>query len=335
MTDNKLLYVEPSPHVKHSDNSRTIMLDVIIAMIPAMLWGIYVFGLRALVMVAVSVASSVLFEYAYQRILKRPVTTRDLSAIVTGMLIGFNLPVTTPYWVPVAGSFFAIVIVKQLFGGIGKNVVNPALAARVFIFIAWPDLINTYVEPMSERFSLTFRTGDIVAGATPLGTMKTGGASGIPVLELFIGDMPGCIGEVSALLIIIGGIYLVARRVISLHIPLAFIGTVAVLTYLFPQTQSVQAFEFMAMQLFSGGLMLGAVFMATDYATSPVTSSGRIIYGIGCGAITVFIRFFGGYNEGVSFAILIMNLLVWYIDSFTRPKPFGYIKRKAEKGGAK
>ncbi len=331
MNSENLLSVAPSPHVKHSDNSRTIMLDVVIAMIPALIWAVYMFGLRVLSVLLISVASSVIFEFLFQKLLKRPVTVLDFSAVVTGMLIAFNLPVSVSLWVPVMGSFFAIVIVKQLFGGIGKNVVNPALAARVFLFTAWPNEINGYILPLSEKLDpVAVNAGDIVAGATPLASLKLGEAPDIGIFDLFIGNMPGCIGEVSALLLLIGGIYLLLRRVITWHIPIAFIGTVAALSYIFPQTQSVQAYEFMLMELFSGGLMLGAIFMATDYATSPVTSSGRIIYGIGCGVITVFIRYFGGYSEGVSFAILIMNLLVWYIDKWTRPKPFGYVKQKKE-----
>ena len=331
MSDKKLLSVASSPHVKHADNSRSIMLDVIIAMLPALVWAVYVFGWRVLSVTLISVASSMVFEFLYQKLLKKPITVLDFSSVVTGMLIAFNLPVSVALWVPVMGSFFAIIIVKQLFGGIGKNVVNPALAARVFLFTAWPSEINGYVKPLSEKLNaLSVSTGDIVAGATPLASLKVGESQDINILDLFIGNMPGCIGEVSAMLIIIGGIYLLLRRVITWHIPVSFIGTVALLTFIFPQVPNVQAYEFMLMELLSGGLMLGAVFMATDYATSPVTSSGRIIYGIGCGAITVFIRYFGGYSEGVSFAILIMNLLVWYIDKATRPKPFGYVPKKKE-----
>ena len=331
MNDQKLLSVAPSPHVKHSDNARTIMLDVVIAMIPALVWAVYMFGWRVLSVVLISVASSVIFEYLFQKLLKRPVTVLDFSAVVTGMLIAFNLPVSVALWVPVMGSFFAIVIVKQLFGGIGKNVVNPALAARVFLFTAWPGEINGYVEPLTDKLNaLSVNAGDIVAGATPLASLKLGKTPDVGIFDLFIGNMPGCIGEISAMLILIGGLYLLLRRVITWHIPVAYLGTVAVLSFIFPQTQSVQAYEFMLMELCSGGLMLGAIFMATDYATSPVTSSGRVIYGIGCGAITVFIRYFGGYSEGVSFAILIMNLLVWYIDKWTRPKPFGYTPKAKE-----
>lgn len=329
MTDNKMLSVASSPHIKHSDNTRTIMLDVLIALIPAFVWAIAAFGLRVISVTLVSVASCIVFEYLYQKLMKKPITCLDFSAAVTGVLIAFNLPVTVALWIPVMGSFFAIIIVKQLFGGIGKNIVNPALAARVFLFTAWPAEINGYIQPLSEKVdALKISVGDIVAGATPLSSLKLGEATDASISDLFMGNIPGCIGEISAFMLILGGIWLLYRRVITWHIPVAYLGTVVILTFLFPQSESVQAYEFMLMELCSGGLMLGAIFMATDYVTSPVTTNGRIIYGIGCGAITVFIRYFGGYNEGCSFGILIMNLLVWYIDKFTRPKPFGFVKKK-------
>ncbi len=329
--DNRLLSVASSPHVKHPDTSRSIMIDVIIAMLPALVWAVYMFGWRALSVTLISVASCVIFEFLFQKLMKKPVTVLDFSAVVTGILIAFNLPVSVALWVPVMGSFFAIVVVKQLFGGIGKNVVNPALAARVFLFTAWPAEIVGFLPPLTDKLDpVSVSAGDIVASATPLAALKVGEVPDIGIFDLFLGNMPGCIGEISALLIIIGGLYLMLRRVITWHIPVSFIATVALLTFIFPQAESVQAYEFMLMELLSGGLMLGAVFMATDYATSPVTATGRIIYGIGCGGITVFIRYFGGYSEGVSFAILIMNLLVWYIDKATRPKPFGYIPKKKE-----
>lgn len=325
--EKNLLHVSASPHIKHPDNSRTVMTDVIIALIPALIWAIYIFGWRSLSVTLISVASCVIFEYLFQKFMKRPVTVLDFSAVVTGILLAFNLPVSVPFWIPVMGAFFAIVIVKQLFGGIGKNVVNPALAARVFLFTAWPSEINGFIAPLENRLSaFSQNAGDVTASATPLVSLKNGISPDASIFDLFIGNISGCIGEISAVLLIIGGLYLLVRRVITWHIPIAYLSTVALLTFVFPQSQSMQAFQFMAMELFSGGLMLGAIFMATDYATSPVTKSGRIIFGIGCGLITVFIRYFGGYSEGVSFSILIMNLLVWYIDSFTRPKPFGKIK---------
>ena len=338
MENNKLLAVSPSPHVKHPDNTRSIMLDVLIAMFPALIWAVVVFGWRSLSIVLISVASCIAFEFFYQKLMKQRITVGDLSAAVTGVLLAFNLPVSVPFWIPVIGAFFAIIIVKQLFGGIGKNIMNPALAARVFLFCAWPSILGNdgYLAPFTKTspFTVSVKDADIVASATPLASFKTGNLSDATILDMFIGNIPGCIGEVSALLLILGGIYLLIRRVISWHIPVSYIGTVALVTFLFPKIEAVHAFKFMSMELFSGALMLGAIFMATDYATSPVSPKGRIIYGIGCGAITVFIRYFGGYSEGTSFAILIMNLLVWYIDMFARPKVFGKVrtKRIKEKG---
>ncbi|MBQ3100009.1 MAG: RnfABCDGE type electron transport complex subunit D [Clostridia bacterium] len=325
--EKKLLKVSASPHVKHWETGRVLMLDVVIAMIPALIWAVYLFGWRALTLTVISVASCMMFEFLFQKLLKRPITVLDCSSVVTGILLAFNLPVSTPLWIPVMGAFFAIVIVKQLFGGIGKNIVNPALAARVFIFTSWPNEIKNFILPFNKPSALNV-TVDATATATPLVSLKQGVSPDVTLFDMIIGNMPGCIGEISVVLLVTGGLYLLARRVITWHIPVSFIATVAVLTYLFPQNQSVQAWEFMLTELCTGGLMLGAFFMATDYATSPVTSSGRVIYGIGCGLITVFIRYFGGYNEGVSFAILIMNLLVWYIDKFTRPRIFGALPKK-------
>lgn len=332
----KLLAVSPSPHVKHHDTTSTIMLDVIIALIPALIWAVYVFGARSLSLVVISVASCVAFEYLYQKLMKKTVTTGDLSAVVTGILIAFNFPVSVPLWIPVMAAFFAIIVVKQLFGGIGKNIVNPALAARVFIFSAWPSMLGSesYSAPFESGISaFSINTGDVVASATPLASLKTGAYSDMSLFDMFMGNMPGCIGEVSAMLLIVGGIYLLFRKVITWHIPVSYLLTVALLAFLFPQVPSVHAYQFMLAELLSGGLMLGAIFMATDYATSPVTPNGRIIYGVGCGLLTVFIRYFGGYNEGASFAILIMNLLVWYIDMFAKPHVFGKIKPKKDKKG--
>ncbi len=317
-----LLTVSPSPHIKHSDRTSTIMTDVIIALIPALIWGVICFGIRALAVVFLCVACSVFFEFGFNRLLRKPNTVKDFSAVVTGLLLGLNLPASVPYYMPVVGSFFAIVVVKALFGGIGKNFMNPALAARVFLF-AWPEEMTTFTKPF-ERLGIFASSGDIadaVSGATPLAALKNGALPDISWVDLITGKCGGCIGEVSSVLLILGGVYLLLRRVISWHIPVSFIGTVAVLTLLFPQNEDVLAF--VLSQIFSGGLILAAFFMATDYATSPVTPLGRIIYGIFCGAICVFIRYFGGYPEGASFAILIMNTLVYYIDKFTRPRAFG------------
>ena len=243
-------------------------------------------------------------------------TVSDCSAAVTGLLLGMNLPSTVPFYVPVVGSVFAIVVVKQLFGGIGKNIMNPALAARVFLMLAWTAKMTKFV----PAFAWMDGT-DAVASATPLASLKTG-ASGGAVIDLFLGKCGGCIGEVSALCLLLGGVYLLVRRVIAWQIPAAMLGTVALLTLIFPRGD-MGGVQFMASSLFSGGLMLGAIFMATDYVTSPVTAWGRVIYGAGCGALVVFLRCFSGYPEGVSFAILIMNALVWYIELLTKPRVYG------------
>lgn len=329
--DKKMLTVSASPHMKAWETTRVLMLDVVIAMIPALVWAVYVFGFRVLSLTVISVAACVVFEFLTEKLLKKPVTLLDFSAVVTGILLAFNLPVSAPLWIPVLGAFFGIVIVKQLFGGIGKNVVNPALAARVFLFIAWPNEIKNFVAPASEKLSAFRVSVDAVATATPLASLKQGVSPDAKILDMLFGNTPGCLGEVSALLLLVGGLYLLVRKVITWHIPAAYLGTVAIITYIFPLDKSVHAWEFMLAELLSGGLMLGAIFMATDYVTSPATKKGRVIYGIGCGLITVFIRYFGGYSEGVSFAILIMNLLVWYIDQFTRPRVFGVRKEKKKK----
>lgn len=321
-SDAGLLTISPSPHMKHPDTVTSVMGDVIIALLPALAWGVYIFGSRALVITLISVLSCVLFEAATQRILKRPVTVLDLSAAVTGLLIGMNLSPAVPLWLPVAGSFFAIVVVKQVFGGIGKNIVNPALAARVFMF-AWPTEMGIFPEPKSalSATKINLDSADIVASATPLSYLKQGELPDVTIFDMIIGNIGGTIGEISAFLLVAGGIYLLVRKVITWHIPVAYIATVAILTYFFPQND--QALNFMLSELLAGGLILSAFFMATDYVTSPVTPNGRLIYGVGCGLITVFIRYFGGYAEGASFSILIMNLLVWYIDKLTKPVKFG------------
>jgi electron transport complex protein RnfD len=306
-----LLTVTPSPHIKHTDTTARVMLHVLIALMPAFIWGIVVFGWNAAIMPLVAVGASVLFEYLVQKLLRKPVTVGDLSAAVTGLLLGLNLPASDSYFLPVVGAAFAIVVVKQLFGGIGKNFVNPALAARVFLFLSWPDKMAAYPAPFDRAVV------DVVASATP---RATGSAD---LLDLFLGRCGGSIGEISALLLLIGGAYLLICRVISWHIPVTYLGTVALITLVFPQGGGFFDPSFMAFELLSGGLLLGAFFMATDYVTSPVTAKGRIIFGVGCGLLTVFFRYFGAYPEGVSFAILVMNCLVYYIDRLTRPRVFG------------
>lgn len=322
------LKVTSSPHMRHEDTTRVIMLDVIISLCPALIWGAFVFGMRALVVTAVSVAASVLFEFLYRLILRKSRTIGDLSAVVTGMLLAFTLPVSVPLYLPVLGAFFAIVIVKQLYGGLGKNVVNPALAARVFLFLAFPSEMASFPKPFSKL--PLFGAVDAVAGATPLASLKEGVPPAESLFDLFLGNCSGCIGEVSVLLLAAGALYLLVRKIITWHIPVAYLVTAAVLSYLFPGS-GTDAVYFVLYELCTGGLELGAFFMATDYTTSPVSAKGRILYGIGCGAITMFIRFCGGYPEGVSFAILIMNCLAWYIDKCTRPKVFGGAKKRDAK----
>ena len=316
-----LLTVSPSPHIKNGITTQRIMLHVIIALLPATIWGIIMFGGRAAALVAISVVSCVFFEWGIQKILKRRSTVSDLSAVVTGLLLAMNLPSEVSPLIPIVGSFVAIVVVKQIFGGIGKNFLNPALAARVFLFLSWSDQMASFSAPLGV---------DIEAYATPLASLKESGITGVDILDLFLGKTGGCIGEVSSLLLLAGAVYLIITKVITWHIPVSYLGTVAIITFLFPQN-GMSGIEFMLTQLFVGGLMLGALFMATDYVTSPVTAKGRVIFGIGCGLLTVFFRYFSAYPEGVSFSILVMNSLVWYIDRATKPRLFGTGKKnKAE-----
>ncbi|MEE0111637.1 MAG: RnfABCDGE type electron transport complex subunit D [Oscillospiraceae bacterium] len=322
------LTISSSPHVHSPITTRTIMRDVLIALLPALLGSIYFFGFRALTVTMVSVAACVFFEWAYCKLMKMHCKIYDLSACVTGVLLAFVCPVTIPYWTIILGDFFAIVIVKMLFGGLGRNIVNPALAGRAFMF-SWPVLMSNWVKVGFENAAGVFSTADAVTAATPLANMHQGVLCEESILDLFLGNVGGCLGETSALLLIIGFIYLLYRKVITARIPLAYIGTVAVLTFLFPQGNDRIAW--MAAQVFGGGLMLGAIFMATDYVTSPVTKLGQIVYGVGCGALTVMIRYFGGYNEGVSYAILCMNACVVLLDRIGRPVKFGAPKKEAAK----
>ena len=318
----KFLKMSASPHVHSPVTTTFLMLDVIIALLPALVWSVYAFGFRSLALTLVSVCSCVVFEFLYRKLMHKPDTVGDLSAVVTGILLAFCLPSTLPFWMPVVGAFFAIVIVKQLYGGIGKNVVNPALAARVFLFLSFSGEMSHFQAPHVS-------VPDAVASATPLALLQKGEAPDISLFDMFLGEMPGCLGEVSVTLLLLGGVYLLLRRVITWHIPVSYIGTVALLTFLFPQG-GMSGTTFMLYELCSGGLILGAFFMATDYVTSPVTAKGRLIYGVGCGLITVFIRYFG-YPEGVSFAILVMNLFTLALDKLTMPVRFGGGKAHAAK----
>jgi len=324
------LTISSSPHVHSPVTTQTIMRDVLIALAPAMLGAVYFFGFRALTVTLVSVAACVFWEWAYCKVMKVHNKTYDLSACVTGVLLAFVCPVTIPYWTIVLGAFFAIIIVKMLFGGLGRNIVNPALAGRAFMF-SWPVLMSTWVKVGFENAAGLGSTADIVTAATPLAAMHQGtfDPSAGTVMDMFLGNVGGCIGETSALLLLIGLGYLLYRNIITLRIPIAYIGTVAVLTFLFPMGND--RITWMAAQVFGGGLMLGAIFMATDYVTSPITKLGQIIYGIGCGALTVLIRYFGGYNEGVSYAILCMNACVVLLDRIGRPVKFGAPKKEAAK----
>lgn len=301
------LIVTSSPHVKSSTTTSTIMRDVIIALIPALIASNIIFGLRAGLVTAVCVASCVGFEYLSRRIMNKKNTISDLSAVVTGIILAFNLPSTMPLWMCVIGSFVAIVIVKQLFGGIGQNFANPAITARIVLLVSFGTQMTNWAAPK------VLAVADAVSGATPMAQIAAGETPNL--LNMFLGTTGGSLGETSALALLIGGIYLVYRKVINPIIPVAFIGTVFVFT-------AVLGVNPLA-QILGGGLFLGAIFMATDYATSPVTNMGKLIFGIGCGFITVVIRVFGSYPEGVSFAILLMNILVPYIDKATKLKALG------------
>ena len=324
------LTISSSPHVHSPITTQTIMRDVLIALCPALIGSVYFFGFRALMVTLVSVAACVFFEWLYCRIMKQHCKIYDLSACVTGMLLAFVCPVTIPYWTIVLGAAFSILIVKMLFGGLGRNIVNPALAGRAFMF-SWPVLMSNWVKVGFRNAAGLVSTADAVTAATPLAAMHQGyiDETAGSIVDMFWGNVGGCIGETSAFLLLIGFIYLLARKVITARIPVAYIGTVAVLAFLFPQGNDRIAW--MAAQLFSGGLMLGAIFMATDYVTSPITKLGQIIYGIGCGILTILIRYFGGYNEGVSYAILCMNLTVVLLDRIGRPVKFGAPRKEAAK----
>ena len=322
------LTISSSPHVHSSTTTRTIMRDVLIALAPAMVLSIAFFGFRALTVTAVSVLACWFFEKMYSKLMKIDDKTYDLSACVTGVLLAFVCPVTIPYWTIIIGAAFAILLVKMLFGGLGRNIVNPALAGRAFMF-SWPVLMSTWVKPGFANAAGLLSTADAVTAATPLANMHQGIMCEETIGQLFIGTVGGCIGETSALALLLGFVYLLYRKVITARIPLAYIGTVAVLTFLFPMGNDRIAW--MLAQVCGGGLMLGAIFMATDYVTSPVTKMGQVVYGIGCGVLTIMIRYFGGYNEGVSYAILCMNACVVLLDRIGRPVKFGAPKKEAAK----
>lgn len=304
----EILTAASSPHILHPDTTRGIMSDVVIALAPAAVYGCILFGWQAAAVLAVCIITAVASEFLWNLALKKPQSVGDISAVVTGLLLGMNLPASIPLWQAAIGSVAAIIVVKQMFGGIGCNFANPSIAARIVLLVSFPGSMTKFTEPVS----------DIVTSATPLAA-----ESGTYTLKsLFFGMHPGSLGETSAFLLIVGGIYLLLRRVISPVIPLCFIGTVAVL--------SLISGEDLAVSLFGGGLMIGAIFMATDYTTSPTTALGKAVFGIGCGIITFVIRKFGALPEGVSYSILLMNILVPYINRYTLSKPFGFIKPSKE-----
>ena len=309
------LTVASSPHIRGDFKSSRIMGDVMLALTPALIVGIWMHGLRSLFVTLTAIVSCLGLEWLYAKVTKTRNTIVDGSAMVTGMLLAMTLPATVPYWLVIAGSAFAIIFVKALCGGLGQNVFNPALSARGFMMLIAP------------KYMVRFLSVDGVTEATPLHHMVMPALPEESVLDMFLGNCPGSIGEISALALLLGGAYLVWRKVISVRIPAAYLGTVAVLTLVFAKTDSPVLW--MLYSLFSGGVMLGAIFMATDYATSPVTAGGQLLYGVGCGVLTVIFRDFGLFPEGVTYAILLMNALVWILDRYTAPRRFG-----VKKGGA-
>ena len=306
------LTVASSPHIRGNFRTNRIMLDVVIALLPALAVGVFVLGLQALLVAAVCIAAAVASEWLYSIVTKTRNTIVDGSAVVTGLLLAMTLPATVPCWQAAIGSAFAIIVVKALCGGLGQNIFNPALSARGFMMLIAP------------AYMVRFEGIDGVTAATPLHHMVMPSLPEESIMDMFLGNCPGSIGEISALALLAGGAYLVCRKVISIRIPAAYLGSVAILTLIFHRTDA--PVQWMLYSLFSGGLMLGAIFMATDYATSPVTAKGQVIYGVGCGILTVLFRYFGLFPEGVTYAILLMNALVWIIDRYSAPRRFGVKK---------
>lgn len=320
---NNFKTVSSSPHIRARITTASIMTDVAIALLPALVSGVYYFGFRAAFITLLSVIFCVGFEYLWQKLTKQEVTITDGTAVVTGMLLAFNVPIGVPWWLLLIGSFVAIVIVKQFFGGVGNNFMNPALAGRAFLLASWPVLMTSWVPP----FTSSGNALDVVSTATPLAVLKEEAAGTLPPLtDMFLGNIGGCIGETSALALLLGGLYLVLKRVISVRIPLTFIATLAVLVFIFPNS-SLSRVDSVLYNVLGGGLMLGAIFMATDYVTSPITKKGQVIMGLGCGILTFVIRRFGGYPEGVSYSILLMNVATPLIDRWTKPRVFGTGKK--------
>lgn len=313
--NEQFLTVSSSPHIRASHSTSSIMRDVAIALIPALIAGVIFFGIYAAIITIICVITCVATEAIVQKLLHREITIKDFSAVVTGILLAFNLPITAPWWLAVIGSVFAIAVVKQCFGGIGQNFINPALAARAVLVASWPTRMT------SAAFKWPSGV-DAATQATPLALVKSGVTEGLPsYMDLFLGNVAGCIGEVSVLALLLGGLYLIIRNVISWKIPVIYIATVGIFALVFGQDPIYH--------VLSGGLILGAFFMATDYASSPVTPRAQIIYALGCGILTGVIRFWGGYPEGVSYSILIMNVATSIIERYTIPRVYGEVKKSA------
>ena len=306
---SKLLNVSSSPHVRSHETTHSIMLDVAIAMLPATAFGVYHFGMHALLVLIVTVAACVLSEYVYEKLMKKPSTISDCSALVTGLILALNMPPEIPVWIPALGGIFAIIVVKQLYGGLGQNFMNPALAARCFLLISFAGFMNNF-----SSAKLGF---DSMSGATPLAAMRAG--NDVDLMSLIVGRVPGTIGEVSVIALLIGAVYMIARKVISPRIPLIYIGTVAVFIFLFGGFD----ITYVAKEVCAGGLIFGAFFMATDYVTSPLSKTGQVVYGLFLGILTGIFRLWGASPEGVSYAIILGNLFVPLIEKVTLPKAFG------------
>ena len=338
MTDykNLKLIASSSPHIRSKDDTQSIMIDVCIALLPALVASVIVFGFQALVLTLISVVSCVFWEWAYRKLMKKNCSVGDCSAVVTGMLLAFVCPVSLPWWAIVIGSFFAIVVVKQLYGGIGCNFLNPALAGRAVLVASYAGAMTTWVQPGFKNAVAIFGSAaDVATGATPMALMKDGAFDQMPeIMDMFLGFIGGSLGETSALALLIGFAWLLLRKVISWQIPVAYIATVAVVS-LISAPAGVGAVDYMFYSIFGGGLMLGAIFMATDYATSPVTKPGQLVFGIGCGLLTVLIRRFGSYPEGVCYSILIMNCCTWLLDKYIKPTIYGAPKKEKKEAAAK
>ena len=305
----KLLNVSSSPHVRNKITTQNLMFDVAIAMIPASVYGVWQFGMHAILVLIATLVSCVLSEYVYEKLMKKPITVSDGSAVVTGMILALNMPPEIPVWIPFLGGIFAIIVVKQLYGGLGQNFMNPALAARCFLLISFAGFMNNF-----SSAKLGF---DSMSGATPLAAMRAG--NDVDLMSLIVGRVPGTIGEVSVIALLIGAVYMIARKVISPRIPLIYIGTVAVFIFLFGGFD----ITYVAKEVCAGGLIFGAFFMATDYVTSPLSKTGQVVYGLFLGILTGIFRLWGASPEGVSYAIILGNLFVPLIEKVTLPKAFG------------